>query len=112
VVVLGGDVHAHYVADLKADFDDEKSAVVATEFCGTSIASNGRSQKRLDATRPFNPHIHHARADQRGYVGFTLGEKRLDATLYAVRDAHDPASVVDVQARFSVEAGRPGAQPT
>ena len=29
-VVLGGDVHSNYVADLKADFDDAASPVVAT----------------------------------------------------------------------------------
>jgi alkaline phosphatase D len=111
LVALGGDVHAHYVADLKADFDDDKSPVMAAEFCGTSIASHGRAQKRIDEARAFNPHIHHARADQRGYTAFTLGPKRLDATLFGVRDAHDPESVVDVQAKFSVEAGRPGVQP-
>ena len=33
-VVLGGDVHAHYVADLKADFGDPKSATLATRSKG------------------------------------------------------------------------------
>ena len=58
VVVLGGDVHAHYVADLRADFDDPRSAVVATEFCGTSISSLGIAQERVDAALRFNPHVH------------------------------------------------------
>ena len=39
VVVLGGDVHSNYVADLKADYDDPRSPIVASEFCGTSISS-------------------------------------------------------------------------
>jgi len=110
VVVLGGDVHAHYVADLKADYDDAKSPVIATEFCGTSISSQGLAQSRVDAARPFNPHMHYARADQRGYVGFTLTAQRLDASLFAVVDPKDPASAVNTAARFSVEAGKPGAQ--
>jgi alkaline phosphatase D len=57
VVVLGGDMHSHYVADLKADFDDPASPVVATEFCGSSISSQSIAQSRVDAALPFNPHI-------------------------------------------------------
>ena len=45
VVVLGGDVHSHYVADLKADYDDAKSPVIASEFCGTSISSLSLAQR-------------------------------------------------------------------
>ena len=110
VVVLGGDVHANYVADLKADFDDARAPVLATEFCGTSISSLGLSQARVDAARAFNPHVHHARADQRGYVRFTLQADRLQATLQVVADAREERSPLSVQARFHVEAGRPGAQ--
>ena len=55
VVVLGGDVHASYVADLKVDRDDATSPVVASEFCGTSIASKGLAQSRLDAALHGRP---------------------------------------------------------
>lgn len=110
VVVLGGDVHAHHVADLKADADDPRSATVATEFCSTSIASRGPEQARLDRARAHNPHLHFARADRRGYIAFELGARRLDARLMGVVDALDPASPVEVMARYAVEAGRPGAR--
>ena len=109
-VVLGGDVHAHYVADLRLDFDDPRSPVLASEFSGTSISSRGTPQKRLDAERPFNPHIHHARSDQRGSVRFVLTRERLEADLRAVADPDDAASAVTSQARFVVEAGRAGPQ--
>ncbi|NJL72453.1 MAG: alkaline phosphatase, partial [Candidatus Competibacteraceae bacterium] len=36
-LVVGGDIHAYAVADLKLDFDDSQAPVVATEVCGTSI---------------------------------------------------------------------------
>jgi len=111
VVVFGGDVHANYVADLQADYDDAKAPVIATEFCGTSISSNGLAQSRVDAARPFNPHVRYSRSDQRGYVGFTLGAKRLDASLWVVQDPRDAASSVNIATRFAVELGRPGAQP-
>lgn len=109
-VVLGGDVHAHYVADLKTDYDDAKAPVVASEFCGTSIASNGMAQSRITAALPHNPHLHYARSDQRGYVSFTLGAKQLQAQLHAVLDPKNPTSEVNVAARFAVELGRPGPQ--
>lgn len=109
VVVLGGDVHAHVVADLKADFDHLGAPTVATEFCGTSISSPGLPQDRLDAARRFNPHIHVSRSDQRGCIQFTLDAKRLHAALRVVDNASDPASVVRTSAEFLVEAGRPGA---
>ncbi len=40
VVVLTGDIHSSWVTDLKADFADGASPVVATEFVGTSISSD------------------------------------------------------------------------
>ena len=39
-IVLTGDIHTHWVNDLKVDFDDP-SAEVGTEFVGTSISSGG-----------------------------------------------------------------------
>lgn len=111
VVVLGGDVHAHYVADLKTDFGDAKSPVVASEFCGTSITSIGLAQERIDAGLQFNPHIKYGRGDRRGYVRFRLDAKTLDARLRVVDEPLDAASAVNTAARFVVESGRPGAQP-
>ena len=109
VVVLGGDVHSNYVADLKADFDDDKAPVVATEFCGTSISSLSLAQSRIDAARTFNPLIHYGRGDQRGYVRFRLDAKELEAQLRVVDRPLDPASGVTTAARFVVDPAKPGA---
>ena len=43
-VVITGDIHSNWVADIKADFDDEIPPTVATEFVGTSITSGGDGQ--------------------------------------------------------------------
>ena len=110
-VVLGGDVHANYVADLKADYDDDKAPVLATEFCGTSISSHGLAQARIDAVRPHNPQIRHGRSDERGYMRFVLSAERLEAELRAVDQPWAADSALHTQAKFVVEAGRPGAQP-
>ena len=95
VVVLGGDVHSNYVADLKADYDDPASPVVASEFCGTSITSLSLAQARVDVAREYNPHIRYGRADQRGYMSFELDARQLRASLQVVDRPADPASARD-----------------
>jgi len=109
-VVIGGDVHMNYVADLKPDFDDEKSPVVASEFCGTSITSQGPSQKSVDALLPENPHIKLARSDHRGYVRASVGGGRFNADLIALDTVKRQDSKASVLARFVVEDGKPGPQ--
>ncbi|MCW5636655.1 MAG: alkaline phosphatase D family protein [Rubrivivax sp.] len=111
-VVLGGDVHANYVADLRVDPDDDdarRSPLVATEFCGTSISSRGSPQRVVDAALAFNPHIRYGRSEERGYLRFTLTRERLDAEMRVVADVADPHSAVRGAARFVVEAGNVGA---
>ncbi|MEX8496566.1 alkaline phosphatase [Leptothrix ochracea] len=110
-VVLGGDVHATYVADLRPDFDAPRSPVVATEFCGTSITSEGLAQAKVDAALPFNPHVRYARSDERGYVRFHLGERSVEAQIRSVHNVLDPESNIRTAARFTVASDRPGAQP-
>ena len=109
VVVLGGDVHSHYVADLKADYDAPDAKVIATEFCSSSITSLGLPQARLDAARGFNPHVRYGRSDQRGYMRFALDAKQLQAQIRVVDNALDPASGITTAARFVVDAAQPGA---
>lgn len=38
--MITGDIHSSWAADLRANFDAASSAVVATEFVGTSITSD------------------------------------------------------------------------
>ncbi len=113
-VVLGGDVHANYVAELRVDPDETdpaKSPLVATEFCGTSISSRGSPQSAVDAALRLNPHIRHGRSEERGYVRFALTRERLEADLRVVADPMDASSAVTSSARFIVEAGKVGAVP-
>jgi alkaline phosphatase D len=110
-VVIGGDVHMHYVADLKPDFDDEKSPVVASEFCGTSITAQAASQKSVDALLPENPHIRLGRSDHRGYVRASVAGGKFSADLIALDTVKRQDSKASVLARFVVEDGKPGPQP-
>jgi len=109
-VVIGGDVHMHWVANLKSDFDDATSPVVASEFCGTSITSQGAAQKDVDARLPDNPHIRYGRSDRRGYVRMSIAGGRLNAEMVGVDSVKKPESRAEVLARFVVEDGKPGPQ--
>ncbi len=110
-VVLGGDVHANYVADLHHFPERPDSPVVASEFCGTSITSQGPGEKRTQAIRDANPHIHFAEGTRRGYVLLEFGTRRLEAKLRTVETVKQPGSPVSTRAAFVVENGRPGAKP-
>ena len=109
-IVIGGDVHLHAVADLKPDFDDPRAPVVASEFCGTSITSQARSQKELDAVLAENPHFKFGESRRRGYVRVTVSEKELRADLRAMENVRTPDAACSTLASFVVEDGRPGAQ--
>ena len=109
-VVIGGDVHSFWVTDLKPDFDDAKSPVVATEVVGTSITSQfGRKQEDVDALKADNPHLRFANGSRRGYVRVEVTSQRMQVDLRAMRSVTQPRAPVDTLASFVVEDGRAGA---
>ncbi|MGE5526504.1 MAG: alkaline phosphatase D family protein [Rhodospirillaceae bacterium] len=109
-VVISGDVHMAVVADLKVDFDNTRAPVVATEFCGTSISSQGPSRKRVETIIAKNPHIKLANAARRGYTVLEITRERCTATFRALQDVRDPESGIFDLARYALEDGKPGAQ--
>ncbi len=107
-VVIGGDVHATYVADVKRDFDAPDGATVASEVCGTSITSQGPATASLATLGGANPHLRYANGAARGYVAMTLLRSRAEATLQAVETVKRPGAPVRPVMRATIEAGRPG----
>ncbi|GAA4765025.1 alkaline phosphatase D family protein [Actinomycetospora chibensis] len=69
-VILTGDVHAAHACDVRADFTDPSSRVVATELVTTSISSGGNGSARGAGDAALlaeNPHIRFVDR-RRGYV--------------------------------------------
>ncbi len=111
-VVLTGDVHASYVCDVKANFDDPASATVATEFVGTSITSggNGRDQNPGDLVQlAENPHIKFINR-KRGYVRNIITPSEWTADYRIVDVVTTPGAPASTRATFVIEDGNPGAQ--
>ena len=109
-LVLGGDVHAGIVADLKVNFDDAKSPVVATEFVGTSITSQGPGLKTGEAAIQRNPHLKYYNGTQRGYTAFDVTPAQCTVRMRAASKVTDPQATISDLAGFVVEGGKAGAQ--
>ena len=109
-IVIGGDVHTFLATDLKTDFNDPSAPVVATEFGGGSITSQGPSLKQTQAWMDDNPHVRFANGNRRGYGVLELSSQRAVARFRTVSDVTDPQASVRTLASFTVEEGHPGVQ--
>lgn len=115
VVFLTGDRHATWVSDLKPDFDDERSPVVATELTGTSVCSGGNPDlptfHRIydPIRRQKSPHWKFIDL-QRGFFLCDADAQGLTAELRVVSSVTQPEADAETYARFYVESGRPGVE--
>jgi alkaline phosphatase D len=108
-LVIGGDVHMSAVADLKVDFDDANSPVVATEFVCPSITSQGPAVKRVELFLQENPHIKFANGVRRGYTTVDLTPTRCVSRIRTVASVTERDSPMRTLATYAVEDGRAGA---
>ena len=113
VVVLTGDIHSSWVADLKADFDAPGSPVVATELVGTSVTSTFAPQfvAAIQAAlqHPSNGHIRFFEGLSRGYVRCDVDADRWRADFRGVSTVLQPTATVQTLASFEIQDGVPGA---
>ena len=109
-VILGGDIHSFWVNDVKSDFNDPASATVASEIVGTSLSSAGPPYELFAAMLPDNPHVKFFESRKRGYVMCEATQAALNVNLRIVDDIRDPNTKDGSLAKFTIEAGKPGAQ--
>jgi alkaline phosphatase D len=107
-VVIGGDVHAQYFADLHLVPDDPRSPVVASELCGTSITSQGPGKYTMEQRLGANPWLRYGEGSLRGYTLVEATRDGLDAHLRAVQSVKHADSGVRTAKSVHVEAGQPG----
>ena len=111
-IVLTGDIHSNWVADLHTDFDDLSSPIAATELVGTSITSGGDGQDMSaggERRLSNNPHIKFYNA-QRGYVTAEVTPDLWTSEFKIVPVVTEPGAAIETRATFVVENGRAGAQ--
>ncbi|MFZ3003596.1 MAG: alkaline phosphatase D family protein [Undibacterium umbellatum] len=110
-VVISGDVHTFYAANLKRDFYTKASAsnpIVATEFCGTSITSSSRPQERTDQYVAQNPHIKYGRSDKRGFMLIDISQTRMQTHFLGLDDVAKADSGIATLKSFVIEDGKSG----
>jgi alkaline phosphatase D len=109
-IVLSGDVHVHYGADLKLDYREPRSQTIGVEFTNTSISSGSDGadvSAGWEKIRGDNPHITYHSA-RRGYVACTATPASMRADFRVL----DKVTIRDLPVKTGgslvVEAGRPG----
>ncbi|MEO3805167.1 alkaline phosphatase D family protein [Nonomuraea sp. B1E8] len=104
VVVLTGDVHAHWAGDLVLDYDDPGARPVGAELAVTSIASGGDGRDDDPATDPLlaaNPHLKfHLR--RRGYLMVVVTPGALTADFMTVPYVSTPGAAALTAATFTL----------
>jgi alkaline phosphatase D len=113
-IVLSGDVHLHFGADLKMDFANPKSATVGVELTNTSISTAGDGsdvQPTWERIRGDNPHVAYHSA-RRGYISCTATPATMRADFKILERVSVPGSPARVGGSLVVEAGRPGLSRT
>jgi alkaline phosphatase D len=110
-IVLSGDVHVHYAADLKLDYTNPRSPTIGVELTNTSITSNGDGadvSPEWNAMRADNPHIVY-HSGRRGYIACAATPAALRADFRILDKVTVPDLPIRTGASIVVEAGRPGA---
>ena len=115
-IVLTGDIHSAWAADLKRDFLDPTSPPVAVEFVCTSITSDFPASfvPLIEANlgpNSANPHIKYFEGRQHGYVRCTVTPGLWRSDYRAVDSILDPFAPASTIASWVVEDGVPGTRP-
>lgn len=106
-IVLTGDVHAHYVSDIKANFNDPGSASIGAEFVVTSITSEtdgADARSTWPLLQQENPHLKY-HSFRRGYGATTVGKDTLTTEMKILPYVSTKGAPVSTGATFVVENG-------
>lgn len=108
-VVLTGDVHAHWAADVHERVGDASSPVVATELVTSSISSGGDgsdTREEIAAVLPENPHVRYF-SNRRGYVRARVSAEEMRADFRVVPYVSRPGAPSRTDASFVVADREP-----
>ena len=112
-IVLTGDIHSSWAADLKTDFGDPSAPVVGAEFvcAGVSSGFGDDNAALVDVTLPSNPHIRYFNGLKRGYALCTVTNSEWRTDFRLVDDNRVDGSAVQTASSWKVVNGVPGVTP-
>jgi alkaline phosphatase D len=110
-VVIGGDVHMFVVSEIRRDFSNPASPVVASEFVATGISQQSSfTADMIERLAPENLHIKGADNRFRGYLRMEITPRRITTDLRGMESVAVKDSGCTTAATFVVEDGKPGPQ--
>jgi alkaline phosphatase D len=102
-VVLTGDVHRHWAAEVKENADQPDSRNTAVELVATSITSTGDGDDSTNAGQlAENPHLRFFK-NRRGYVRTTFTSREMTADFRILPYVRTPGAPAETAARFVSE---------
>lgn len=111
-IILTGDIHSNWAADVKMDFDSPNSKVIGSEYVATSISSGGDGQDMTDYGSHLlsnNEHVKFYNAN-RGYVAVTLTPDLWQTDYKIVPYITTRGAPISIRKTYVTEAGKPGVQ--
>ena len=119
VVVLTGDIHSAWAADLTQDPNNPEPSLggynpltgegsLAVEFVGTSVSSPGVNDPTgavANSLKPANPHFKHIDLDKRGYMLIDANAQRCVCEFWQVDTAAAISNVQTLGAALEVRDG-------
>lgn len=112
-VVLTGDIHSHWAADIRRRPDDPSAPTVGTELVTSSVSSGGDGSETNPDTAGIladNPHLRFFN-NRRGYVRARLTDTELTADFRVLPYVQRRGAPAETRATFVVEDRRPGLNP-
>ncbi len=109
-IVLSGDVHTHWCADLKMDYASPKSETVGVEFTNTSVTSGGDgsdAQPNWERLHADNPHLTY-HSNKRGYIACTATPQTMQADFRVIDKVTIRGDAARTAATRVVQAGKAG----
>jgi alkaline phosphatase D len=110
-VVITGDIHSHWVNELRSSFPDPRAPTIGAEFVGTSISSEGDGADRqayvTDAALAENAHVKW-HSGRRGYVTCTVTPESWRAEYRTVPFVTRPGAPIETPSRWRLTRGRAG----
>jgi alkaline phosphatase D len=109
-IVLTGDIHSHWAADIRRRWDDPTAPTVGTELVTSSISAGGDGSESTEQSPRLlaeNPHLRFF-SNRRGYVRTRFTDTELTADFRVLPYVQRPAAPAETRATFVIEDRRPG----
>ncbi len=110
-VVLTGDIHSFWANDVKHDYRDAASPVVASEFVSGSISAAPPPYQQFASQLPLNPHVKFFESRKQGYGLCDVTPAHFRTEFRTVENVRDPNTTGGSLGAWVVEAGKPGPIP-